>query len=81
MITQSEIIERVNAFFVEEFELSEDLLEPEATLRKDLGIDSLDVVDVIVLVDREFGVKITTEELKSLVTLGDLYDFIESKLG
>lgn len=80
MITQRDIIEKVNAFFVEEFEISEELLTPKATLRKDLGIDSLDVVDVIVLVDREFGVKITTEELKSLVTLGDLYAFIESKL-
>ena len=60
--------------------MSEEELKPEANLRKDLGIDSLDVVDVIVLVDREFGVKITTEELKSLVTLSDLYAFIGSKL-
>ena len=80
MISQREITEKVNAFFVEEFELSEEELKPEANLRKDLGIDSLDVVDVIVLVDREFGVKITTEELKSLVTLSDLYAFIGSKL-
>lgn len=76
-----EITEKVNAFLIDEFEIDASLLAPEASLRKDLGIDSLDVVDIVVLVEKDFGVKITVEDLKKLQTLGQLYAFIESKIG
>jgi len=75
-----EIAEKVNAFLAEEFEIDASLLVPEASLRKDLGIDSLDVVDIVVLVEKDFGVKITVEDLKRLQTLGQLHAFIEAKL-
>ena len=53
------IITKVNAFLVDEFEIEENILSPDALLKKDLGIDSLDIVDVIVLIDKEFGIKVT----------------------
>ena len=76
---KEEIIEKVNNLLVEEFEIEADLLTPEASLKKDLEIDSLDFVDIVVLVEREFGFKPKAEELKYVKTLQELYDFIEAK--
>ena len=73
---KEEIIEKVNNLLVEEFEIEADMLTPEASLKKDLEIDSLDFVDIVVLVEREFGFKPKAEELKNVKTLQELYDFI-----
>ena len=54
---KNEIIEKVNHLLVEEFEIEPELLVPEALLKQDLEIDSLDFVDIVVLIDREFGFK------------------------
>ena len=78
-MTKQEIIEKVNALLVDEFEMEAAMLTPEATLKNDLEIDSLDFVDIVVLVDREFGFKPKAEELKNVKTLQELYDYIESK--
>lgn len=79
-MTKQEIIEKVNNLLVEEFEIAEDLLSPEASLKSDLEIDSLDFVDIVVLIDRDFGFKPKAEELKTVKTLQDFYDYIESHI-
>ena len=79
-MTRQEIIEKVNALLVEEFEIAEELLTPEASLKEDLEIDSLDFVDIVVLIDREFGFKPQAAELKNVKTLGAFYDYIESHI-
>lgn len=80
-MTKQEIIEKVNALLVDEFEMENSQLTPEATLKNDLEIDSLDFVDIVVLVDREFGFKPKAEELKNVKTLQDFYDYIETHVG
>ncbi|MBQ4394175.1 MAG: acyl carrier protein [Paludibacteraceae bacterium] len=72
------IIDKVNNLLVEEFEINQELLSPEASLKSDLEIDSLDFVDIVVLIDREFGFKPKAEELKTVKTLQDFYDYIEA---
>lgn len=72
------IIDKVNNLLVEEFEIDQELLTPEASLKSDLEIDSLDFVDIVVLIDREFGFKPKAEELKTVKTLQDFYDYIEA---
>lgn len=74
------IIDKVNNLLVEEFEIDQELLSPEASLKSDLEIDSLDFVDIVVLIDREFGFKPKAEELKTVKTLQDFYDYIESHI-
>ena len=74
------IIEKVNHFLIEDIEIEENLIEPDALLTKDLGIDSLDVVDIVVIIEQVFGVKIKGEELKDVKTLGSFYDFVEQKI-
>ncbi len=78
---RKEISEKVNNFLINEIEIEENLISPDALLTKDLGIDSLDVVDIIVIVEQVFGVKIKGEELKNVKTLQQFYDFIEKKIN
>lgn len=77
---RKEIDQKVKDFLVEEFEIDEAVIRPEARLREDIGIDSLDFVDIVVLVDREFGFRIVPEELTSVITLQDFCDYIERKM-
>lgn len=70
------IVEKVNQILTEEFEIEQDVLQPEALLKQEVGIDSLDFVDIVVAIEREFGFKPSTQDLKTIKTLGDLYTFI-----
>lgn len=75
------IIEKVNNLLVEEFEIDATLLTPNALLKDDLEIDSLDFVDIVVLIDRDFGFKPKAEELKNVKTLADFYQYIEEHVA
>ncbi len=78
---KKEIIEKVNDFLINEIEIEKELITPEASLIKDLGIDSLDIVDIIVIVEQVFGIRIKGEELKDVKTLQQFYDFIDGKIN
>lgn len=75
-----EIEEKVNDFLVEEMEIEADKIAPDARLKEDLGLDSLDFVDIVVIVERTFGFKIKPEEMAEVKTLKAFYDYIASKL-
>ena len=75
------IQEKVNAFLVEELEIDEAKIADDARLKEDLGIDSLEVVDVIVLVEQEFGFKMSREDFKDIRTYGDFCQFIAGRLA
>ncbi|MBR1564468.1 MAG: acyl carrier protein [Paludibacteraceae bacterium] len=80
MTTKEDIVRIVNGFLVEDFEIPVEKLIPTARLREDVGIDSLDVVDVIISVDEKFGVRLTNQEMASLRTLDDFYNLIVTKM-
>ena len=80
-MTREEIIEKTNSFLIEEIEIDGDLLTGDASLRDDLGIDSLDFVDIVVLVESRFGFKIKAEEMGDVKTLDQFYDYIEGKVN
>lgn len=74
---KDEIIARVNEVFVEEFEQEPGSLTPEAHIFQELGLDSLDVVDLIVALQKKFGVNFRSDErIRDIRTLGDLYEFV-----
>ncbi|MBF1546117.1 MAG: acyl carrier protein [Prevotella salivae] len=77
---RKEIEEKVKAFLIEDLEIEEENA-PEAKLKDDLGIDSLDFVDIVVIVEKNFGFKIKPEEMQGIVTLSQFCDYIESKVG
>ena len=78
---KEDIVAKVNVFFVDEFELDSDQLEPDALLKDDLDIESLDFVDIAVLIEKEFKFKMRTEEMTKLKTLDDLYNYIQQQLN
>ena len=75
-MTKEEIIGKINAFLIEEFELEEEQLTPTAHLKNDLGIDSLDFVDIIVIIEKNFGFKVKGEDMINVKTLQDFYDYV-----
>lgn len=76
-MTEQEIIDKTNKVFEESFEIEKERLVPEANIFVDLGLDSLDIVDLIVALQSSFGVKIRNEEkVRDIRTLQDLYQFI-----
>ncbi len=81
IMQREDVIKTVNQFLVEEIEIEENLLEEKALLKEDLGIDSLDFVDIVVIVEKNFGFKIKPEEMKEVKTLGQFYDYIVSKVS
>ena len=80
-MTRTEIEEKVHAFLIDDLEIDEEKIFPEAKLKDDMGIDSLDFVDIVVIVERNFGFKINPEEMKGVTTLSQFCDYIESKVG
>lgn len=77
---RSDIERIINDFLVEEIEIEPQLIRDDALLTDDLGIDSLDFVDIVVIVERHFGFKIKAEEMAGIRTLRQFYDYIEEKL-
>jgi acyl carrier protein len=80
-MTKSEIIEKTNAFLVEEFEVDANLISPEAVLKDTLELDSLDYVDLVVVIETTFGFKVVAEDFMGVNTFQDFYDLIERKLA
>lgn len=80
-MTRNEIAEKVNAFLVEDFEIDESLLLEGNLIKEQIGIDSLDMVDIIVTVNDIFGFKLEKSELAAVKTLGNFYDLIASHVG
>ena len=79
-MTRTEIEEKVRDFMIEDMEIAEEKVHANALLKEDMGIDSLDYVDIIVIVNRIFGFKIKLEKMTNVKTLGDFCDYIEQKI-
>ena len=78
-MTHAEIEEKVKAFLVDDLEIDAEKIKPEARLKEDIGIDSLDFVDIVVIVEKTFGFKIKPEELTKVKLFSEFCDYIESK--
>lgn len=72
-LNQQNITSQVNDLLIQGFEISPDKLIPSALLKEDLGLDSLDAVDMLVHLEGNFGVKIDGEKLLKIKTLEDVY--------
>ena len=81
IMTKEVIVEKIDAFLIEEFEVDPEELVPGANLKESVGLDSLDFVDLVVAVESTFGVKLVGEDFAEITTLQDFYDLIERKLG
>ncbi|MDE0132431.1 MAG: acyl carrier protein [bacterium] len=72
---------RLKKILVEELDLEEDKLHPDANFEEDLDVDSLGVVELLMALEDEFGVEIPDEEAEEITTVGEAAALIRAKLG
>jgi len=75
------MIKKMVSVLASEFEVEEDILKPEANIKETMHLDSLSLVDMVGLVDEEFGVEIKTADLPTIKTFADLYDYVFTRLA
>jgi acyl carrier protein len=76
---KEEVIKTINHLLIEEFEIEEEQLQPEENLMETLEIDSLDLIDLVVIIEKNFGFKVIPEEMVDVKTLQDFYDFVATR--
>lgn len=79
-MSNAEIVDKINEFLVDEFEVEEELISPEANLQETLDLDSLDYVDMVVIIEDTFGFKVVAEDFVDIHTFQDFYDYITRKV-
>jgi len=77
---REKIIAIANDFLINEFEVDGDEISNEANLKKTLGLDSLDYIDLVVVIESNFGVKLGEADFKNMITFEDFYTTIENKI-
>ena len=75
------ITDTINDFLVEEFEVEPESIAPEANLNETLDLDSLDYVDIVVLIEENFGFKVNPEDFRTIVSFKDFYDYIHGRVN
>jgi acyl carrier protein len=80
-MTQEEIISKINEFLVEEFEVDPAKISPPANLRETLNLDSLDYVDLVVIIESNFGFKVAAEDFVTIHTFQDFYNYVDRKVA
>jgi acyl carrier protein len=77
---RTEIEEKVRSLLIDELEIDEDKVFPDSRLKEDMGIDSLDYVDIVAMVLSTFGVKVNIEKMKGVKTMSQFVDYLEEEL-
>lgn len=70
--------DKVKEILVEQLDVEEEKVTPQASITEDLGADSLDVVDLVMSLEDEFGVEIPDEEIENIKTVGDITNYIDN---
>lgn len=78
-MNREKIIQTINDFLVEEFEVESSVIQPNANLKSSLDLDSLDYVDLVVIIESNFGVKLEGRDFANIHTFNDLYDMVDQK--
>jgi acyl carrier protein len=81
MSSTEEIIEKIKTFLVEDFEVEPGLITPAANLKETLELDSLDYIDLVVVIESNFAFKVKPEDFTNIVTFQDFYDYVVSKIS
>ena len=76
----NDVLEKVKAIIVEQLGVDEEKVTPEARFREDLEADSLDLVELIMAFEEEFGGEISDEEAQGITTVGEAVAYLEKHL-
>jgi len=80
-MTTADIIEKINNFLVEEFEVEREMITPTANLKETLELDSLDYFDMVVVIESNFGFKVKPEDFTAITTFQDFYDYVVGRIN
>jgi len=80
-MTREEIIAKATEVLADEFEIDASTISPDASLKDTLGLDSLDLVDVVVLVEQHFGVTLSAPDFVGVETFEHFYDLLDRKIN
>lgn len=75
------VLDRVKGIVVEQLGVSNEEVTPDSSFVDDLGADSLDVVELVMALEEEFGVEIPDEDAEKIVTVGEAVKYIEAHVG
>ena len=75
-----DIVEKINNFLVDEFEVDASKIKPEANLKETLELDSLDYIDLVVVIESNLGIKVDPDDFVDMVTFQDFYDYVINRL-
>ncbi len=79
-MNKEDIIKKIITFLVDEFEVDEEDIQPDAILKDTLGLDSLDYVDLVVSVEANFGVKLVEADFVGIASFQSFFDLIDNKI-
>ena len=74
------LIEKINGLLSEEFEVDISLIQPGANLRQLLELDSLDYIDLVVVIENNFAFKVKPEDFIQIISFQDFYTYIISRV-
>lgn len=75
------MFEKVKKILVEDLSVDEGAISPEAELVNDLGINSLELADLILLCEEKFNIEVADEDIQKFVTVGDVCEYLSAKVG
>jgi acyl carrier protein len=75
------IIAKINEFLINEFEVDPEKITPAANLRETLELDSLDYIDLVVVIESNFGFKVKPEDFTNIDTFKSFYDYVIQRVG
>ena len=79
-MVKSQIAEKLNAILIDEFEIDPSVISEEKNIKESLDLDSIDYVDLVVIIESNFGVKLVKEDFQNMITFEDFYAIVEQKL-
>jgi len=76
--TAESLIAELDRIFVEQFEVTADAVVPEARLREDLDLDSLDAADMLIAIEKRFGIRLDDQVARTFRTVGDIHAYVHT---
>ena len=81
LASKDEVVNKINDFLVDEFEVEVSAISPEANLKDTLDLDSLDYVDLVVVIENNFGFKVKGEDFIDIITFDDFYNYVMDRVA
>lgn len=72
------VIEELNSILIKQFEVEPSAIRPEARLRDDLDLDSLDAADLLIAIEKRFRVRLDDQEVRKLATVGEMHAYVRA---